>query len=314
MRSSQQNSGSSQHAASSLCDEIVTLWRLSALNPALSPIQRDDLCGQIKDWHILTIDKVRKSRGPSVGGANGANIKKADVEVFVGFKPAIEGCYLDWRDYVIPGVTYQDHYSPYWKYSVGRLQDQDRAKASRNLKGGVITSQLLKSADGIVQGGVAIRQHPALRSQEAQRKHAQAVAATDGHCSSSSEGFCDSDRRDSVLRQHDSDSDLGDIDGAIANSKEASPVSREADSEMALPGELVKMENISRPEAKASSSSTGGKPDQGKFREGAGEGEDASGVKRAASGDKANPDAAAANLAHGPEPGNVQLSGDEYQV
>ncbi|KAK3090543.1 hypothetical protein FSP39_012583 [Pinctada imbricata] len=33
-----------QHAAASLCDEIVTLWRLAALNPKLSPIQRDDLC------------------------------------------------------------------------------------------------------------------------------------------------------------------------------------------------------------------------------------------------------------------------------
>ena len=28
------------------------------------------------------------------------------MEIFSGFKPAIEACYLDWEDYQIPGVTY----------------------------------------------------------------------------------------------------------------------------------------------------------------------------------------------------------------
>ena len=30
----------------------------------------------------------------------------SDVEIFSGFKPAIEACYMDWQDYPIPGVTY----------------------------------------------------------------------------------------------------------------------------------------------------------------------------------------------------------------
>ena len=34
------------------------------------------------------------------------NGKLSDVEIFSGFKPAIEACYLDWQDYPIPGVTY----------------------------------------------------------------------------------------------------------------------------------------------------------------------------------------------------------------
>ena len=38
--------------------------------------------------------------------------KLSDVEIFSGFKPAIEACYLDWEDYQIPGVTY-GHNSKY---------------------------------------------------------------------------------------------------------------------------------------------------------------------------------------------------------
>jgi len=53
------NSNSAQNAASSLCEEIVTLWRLVALNPTLSPPQRDDLRSQLETWHIMTLDKVR---------------------------------------------------------------------------------------------------------------------------------------------------------------------------------------------------------------------------------------------------------------
>jgi hypothetical protein len=50
-----------QNAASSLCDEIVTLWRLAALNPKISPTQRQDMLVKFRDWHISTIEKVRKA-------------------------------------------------------------------------------------------------------------------------------------------------------------------------------------------------------------------------------------------------------------
>lgn len=53
------NSHASQHACSSLCDEIVILWRLAALNPGLSPEERDLLINQFKRWHIKIVDKVR---------------------------------------------------------------------------------------------------------------------------------------------------------------------------------------------------------------------------------------------------------------
>ena len=47
-----------QNAASSLCEEIVTLWRLATLNPKLSPQQRQVFLSKFRDWHISTIDKV----------------------------------------------------------------------------------------------------------------------------------------------------------------------------------------------------------------------------------------------------------------
>lgn len=52
------NVHASQHACSSLCDEIVVLWRLAALNPGLSPAERDMLHGQFTAWHMKIIDKV----------------------------------------------------------------------------------------------------------------------------------------------------------------------------------------------------------------------------------------------------------------
>lgn len=62
------NVHASQHACSSLCDEIVVLWRLAALNPGLSPAERDMLHGQFTAWHMKIIDKVYiASRSSLVG-------------------------------------------------------------------------------------------------------------------------------------------------------------------------------------------------------------------------------------------------------
>lgn len=52
------NVHASQHACSSLCDEIVILWRLAALNPGLSPSEREMLHAQFMSWHLKIIDKV----------------------------------------------------------------------------------------------------------------------------------------------------------------------------------------------------------------------------------------------------------------
>jgi hypothetical protein len=51
------------------------------------------------------------SAGGNGSGNCGTNLKNVnsfrnDVEVFTGFKPAIEACYMDWDDYPLPGITY----------------------------------------------------------------------------------------------------------------------------------------------------------------------------------------------------------------
>lgn len=51
---------------------------------------------------------------PFGGGNVGAHNKakdgagfRSDLEVFPGFRPALEASYLDWSDYQISGITYQ---------------------------------------------------------------------------------------------------------------------------------------------------------------------------------------------------------------
>lgn len=53
------NSHASQHACSSLCDEIVVLWRLAALNPGLAPRERDIFHAQFTNWHLKILEKVK---------------------------------------------------------------------------------------------------------------------------------------------------------------------------------------------------------------------------------------------------------------
>lgn len=62
----------------------------------------------IQEWHIKIVEKVSKSRNASVGSSKHANSLKNDVEVFPGFRPAIEACYLTWDSYPIPGVTFAE--------------------------------------------------------------------------------------------------------------------------------------------------------------------------------------------------------------
>ena len=56
--------------------------------------------------------QVQSNQGSSTTKASTKPGKLSDVEIFSGFKPAIEACYLDWEDYQIPGVTY-GHNSKY---------------------------------------------------------------------------------------------------------------------------------------------------------------------------------------------------------
>ncbi|XP_073985781.1 zinc finger SWIM domain-containing dorado isoform X1 [Rhodnius prolixus] len=103
------NSNGTQHACASLCDEVVVLWRLAALNPALSSQERQLFQNQFNEWHTKIIEKVEKSRSlhPNSTYDRATKNMSTSIDVFSGFKPAIAACQLDWDDYQIPGVTYQ---------------------------------------------------------------------------------------------------------------------------------------------------------------------------------------------------------------
>ena len=52
------NSQASQNACSSMCDEIVTLWKLAALNPCISPLEREILKKRLIQYHTTVLEKV----------------------------------------------------------------------------------------------------------------------------------------------------------------------------------------------------------------------------------------------------------------
>lgn len=98
------------HAATGLCDEVVALWRLATLNPALSLVQRNGLMSQLTHWQSQCIDRLRKAHVISCccpTNSNSSTARRADWESsFLGFKPAIEACQLDWSDIALPaGVS-----------------------------------------------------------------------------------------------------------------------------------------------------------------------------------------------------------------
>ncbi|XP_013381125.1 zinc finger SWIM domain-containing protein 8 [Lingula anatina] len=214
-------SSSSQHAGSSLCDEIVALWRMAALNPKLSSIQRDDFNIKFKDWHIKTIDKVRKTRGNSAAAGtvgpsviNSGAIKKNDIEIFSGFKPAIEACQLDWTDYHIAGVTYVEKDI---MHSMCLQRSITTGGASSNISSaGIHSDQVTRLAVDTQHTSHSLH-HQTVEKSSSQGK--AVVTTTDfftGHVkadragSSSSEGFSENLKTDLLLNGRDSDSSLPD--------------------------------------------------------------------------------------------------------
>ncbi|XP_050442654.1 zinc finger SWIM domain-containing protein 8 homolog isoform X2 [Adelges cooleyi] len=98
------NTNTASHACALLCDEMVTLWRLAALNPSISPDHRVALKQKFQDWQGKIFSRVVKHRNTS--NSKALNHFRQDMEIFVGFKPASEACDLDWDDYPLPGITY----------------------------------------------------------------------------------------------------------------------------------------------------------------------------------------------------------------
>ncbi|XP_065577642.1 zinc finger SWIM domain-containing protein 8 homolog isoform X2 [Artemia franciscana] len=180
------NTHASQHACASLCDEVVDLWRLAALNPAISPEERKMFKKLFRDWHLKVVDKVAKSRGmqtpvnvdlsglPSNGKA--AQSFRIEIELFEGFKPALRPCFFDWEDYTISGVTY-NHESRRFYSPIACFRNSESHNICINASSAVLKNKMP-------------HQLPHQRPEEEEEWPPE--QANDGNRSSvSSEGFCE---------------------------------------------------------------------------------------------------------------------------
>lgn len=52
------NSSTASHACALLCDEMVTLWRLAALNPSISAEHKTSLKIKFNDWQEKLFSRV----------------------------------------------------------------------------------------------------------------------------------------------------------------------------------------------------------------------------------------------------------------
>lgn len=104
-----------QQASSALCDEIVQIWRLIALNPRLNYDERNSIYMKLCSWHLSIIERICKQKTTTTNistTTNGVytnssvnmmndrtlNQKRRDIDIFPGFLPAIEVCQIDWTD------------------------------------------------------------------------------------------------------------------------------------------------------------------------------------------------------------------------
>uniref|UniRef100_H2Y5Y3 SWIM-type domain-containing protein n=1 Tax=Ciona savignyi TaxID=51511 RepID=H2Y5Y3_CIOSA len=76
-----------QHAAASMCDEIVSLWRLVILDPGSnSDTRKNELKARLSHFHDKTLEIIKRGK-----------YKEGHLQLFEGFKPAIEFCNFDWE-------------------------------------------------------------------------------------------------------------------------------------------------------------------------------------------------------------------------
>lgn len=200
------NSNASQHACSSLLDEIVVLWRLAALNPSLAPEERDMLHAQFTAWHLKVLDRIVKCRVQNSSYSNKHQQHlRSEAEQFVGFKPAIEACYLDWEDYPILGITHSIDTNPMYHCPFTCFKSTD---SKGDVNSHVNSSQAVLSANQKHYTYIASDHHQQMKRQ-CRQYQLSSNSSTDSvnermnsiqnereNCnrsSTSSEGFCENE-------------------------------------------------------------------------------------------------------------------------
>ncbi|KHN87654.1 Zinc finger SWIM domain-containing protein 8 [Toxocara canis] len=114
-----------QFNCASLCDEIVQLWRLAALNPRLSELEREQLASFLQIYHRNAVERIWKniySSNPDAAAqtqANGliasvidrrgerlsANNARFTYDLFPGFLPALKACHVGWDGITVEGAS-----------------------------------------------------------------------------------------------------------------------------------------------------------------------------------------------------------------
>ncbi|CAK1546179.1 unnamed protein product [Leptosia nina] len=239
-----------QHACSSLCDEVVVLWRLAALNPGLAPHERDTLHEQFAQWHMKVLDKVAKNRNNHINASHPRHARAhshppyingiSENEVFPGFNPAMEACFLEWDDYQIPGVTYTKDLNPLYHspFTIFRHSDKQTDSVHQvNSSKAVLNNEMslsyrLTNPDPSIHRALVHRNsrinvdiaiagpsnQPCGSGQEAPRD----PGPSDGnHSSVSSEGFCENEEEMQVSGADGGDTDSQDSTSPPISSDDA---------------------------------------------------------------------------------------------
>ncbi|VDK54690.1 unnamed protein product, partial [Anisakis simplex] len=113
-----------QFNCASLCDEIVQLWRLAALNPRLSELEREQLASFLQIYHRNAVERIWKnicSATTDVSAQAQPNGLTASVidhrgerlaienarftfDLFPGFLLALKACYVGWNGISVEGA------------------------------------------------------------------------------------------------------------------------------------------------------------------------------------------------------------------
>lgn len=71
---------------------------------------------------------------------------RSDADLFVGFKPAIEACYLDWEDYPLAGITHSQDANPMYHCPFACLKQADsKAESNGGQVSNIVAAFVLKS-------------------------------------------------------------------------------------------------------------------------------------------------------------------------
>ncbi|CAH2254504.1 jg25683 [Pararge aegeria aegeria] len=248
------SNSAAQHACSSLCDEVVVLWRLASLNPGLAPYERDTLHEQFAQWHVKVLDKVAKNRtNNNINTPTSSHPRHSrayshppyingisENEVFPGFHPAMEACFLEWDDYQIPGVTYTKELNPMYHspFTIFRHSEKDSVHQVNSSKA-VLNNEMslsyrLTNPDPAFQGHRTMVHRPnrvtvdiSMAGPSSQpcgsgerANEVRVTGPSDGnHSSVSSEGFCENEEE--ILQQSGGDTDSQESSSTGASSEDA---------------------------------------------------------------------------------------------